>query len=42
MLECGRVSRETTRGWPARLTYDEEVVVDCPACHDRDFGEPPA
>jgi hypothetical protein len=28
-VECGRVSRENERGWKARLTVDDEVVVYC-------------
>ena len=35
-VECRRVSRE--RGWTARLTYDDEVVVYCPECDDREFS----
>ena len=37
-VECGRVAREGERGWTARLTYDDEVVVYCPECDDREFG----
>lgn len=36
--ECGRVSRENERGWTARLTVDDEVVVYCPECDEREFG----
>ena len=36
--ECGRVSSENERGWTARLTYDDEVVVYCPECDGREFG----
>jgi hypothetical protein len=27
------------RGWTARLTVDDEVVVYCPECDEREFGE---
>jgi hypothetical protein len=37
-VECGRVSRENERGWTARLTVDDEVVVYCPNCDEREFG----
>jgi translation initiation factor 2 gamma subunit (eIF-2gamma) len=37
-VECGRVSREDERGWTARLTYDDEVVVHCQECDEREFG----
>jgi hypothetical protein len=37
-VECGWVSRENERGCTARLTYDEQVVVYCPECDDREFG----
>jgi hypothetical protein len=37
-VECGRVSRENERGWTARLTTDDEVVVYCPECEEREFG----
>jgi hypothetical protein len=37
-VECGRVSRERERGWTARLTYDDEVVVYCPERDEREFG----
>ena len=37
-VECGRVSRENERGWTARLTLDDEVVVYCPDCDEREFG----
>ena len=38
--ECGRVSRESERGWTAHLTDDEpeEVVVFCPECDEREFA----
>lgn len=39
-VECGWVSRENERGCTARLTYDEQVVVYCPECDDREFGGP--
>jgi hypothetical protein len=28
------------RGWTARLTVDDEVVIYCPECDEREFGEP--
>jgi hypothetical protein len=27
------------RGWTARLTVDDEVVVYCPECDEREFGD---
>jgi hypothetical protein len=36
-VECGRVSRENESGWTARLTVDDEVVVYCPECDEREF-----
>ncbi|HEU6445308.1 MAG TPA: hypothetical protein VFL61_09645 [Gaiellaceae bacterium] len=36
-VECGRVSRDDERGWTARLTVDDEVVVYCPECEEREF-----
>jgi hypothetical protein len=38
-VECGRVSRENEHGWTARLTVDDEVVVYCPECDGREFGD---
>jgi hypothetical protein len=41
-LECverGRLSRENERGWTARLTVDDQVVVYCPECDEREFGQ---
>jgi hypothetical protein len=38
-VECGRVPRENERGWTARLTVDDEVVVYCPECDEREFGD---
>jgi hypothetical protein len=38
-VECGRVSRENERGWTARRTVDEEVVVYCPVCDLREFRD---
>jgi hypothetical protein len=35
-VECGCVSRENERGWTARLTIDDEVVVYCPECDERE------
>jgi hypothetical protein len=37
-VECGRVSREDERGWPARLTVDDEVAVYSPDCDEREFS----
>jgi hypothetical protein len=37
-VECGRVSRENERGWTVRLTVDDEVVVYCPGCDEREFS----
>ena len=37
-VECGRASRENERGWTARLTVDDDVVVYCPECDEREFG----
>jgi hypothetical protein len=37
-VECGRVSRNE-RGWTARLTLDDEVVVYCPECDEREFSD---
>ena len=34
-VECSCVSREDERGWTARLTVDDEVVVYCPECDER-------
>ena len=40
--ECGRLSDELARDWRAYLTADdedgEEVVVFCPSCAAREFG----
>jgi Zn ribbon nucleic-acid-binding protein len=36
-VECGRTSREDERGWTTRLTVDDEVVVYCPECDEREF-----
>lgn len=38
-VECGRVSQEDERGWTARLTIDDELVVYCPECDEREFGQ---
>ncbi len=38
-VECGRVSSEDERGWTARLTVDDEVVVYCPECDEREFRD---
>jgi hypothetical protein len=37
-VECSRVSLEDERGWTARLTTDDEVLVYCPECNEREFG----
>lgn len=37
-VECSRVSGESERGWTARLTVDDEIVVYCPECDEREFG----
>jgi translation initiation factor 2 gamma subunit (eIF-2gamma) len=37
-VECGRASQENERGWTARLTYGDEVVVYCPGCDEREFS----
>jgi hypothetical protein len=34
-VECGRVWRENERGWTARLTVDDEVVLSCSECDKR-------
>jgi hypothetical protein len=38
-VECGRVSRDDERGWTARLTIDDEVVVYRTECDEREFGD---
>jgi hypothetical protein len=39
-VECGEVERGVAPGWRAYLlTVDREVVVYCPACAEREFGE---
>ena len=37
-VECGRVSRENERGWTARLTDDDQVVVFSHEFEQREFG----
>jgi hypothetical protein len=42
--ECGARSGESERGWRAALVADDaderdEIVVYCPACWEREFGE---
>jgi hypothetical protein len=37
-VERGRVSCQEERGWAARLTVDDEAVVYCPDCDEREFG----
>jgi hypothetical protein len=38
-VECDRVSRGGERGWTARLTVNNEVVVYCPECDERKFAD---
>jgi hypothetical protein len=38
-VECGRDPRENERGWTARLTVDDQVVIYCPECDGREFGD---
>ena len=38
-VECGRVSQEDERGWTARLTVDDAVVVYRPAFDERESGD---
>jgi Zn ribbon nucleic-acid-binding protein len=38
-VECGRVSREDERGWTARLTDEDQVVMFCPMCDELEFGD---
>jgi hypothetical protein len=38
-VECGRDSRENERGWTARLIVDDQVVIYCPGCDGREFGD---
>ena len=38
-VEFGRLSLEGERGWTARLTVDDEVVVYCPECDESEFGD---
>jgi hypothetical protein len=33
----GDTMRENERGWKARLTVDDEVVVYCPECDEHEF-----
>jgi hypothetical protein len=40
-VECGRVSRENERGWTARLTVDDQVVIYCETCDLREFRDIP-
>ena len=35
---CGRASRDGESGW-TELTVDDEVVVYCPECDEREFGD---
>jgi len=37
-VECGRVSEGHERGWTARLTVHDQVVVYCMECDEREFG----
>jgi hypothetical protein len=38
VVECGRISHENERGWTARLTTDNEVLVYCSECDEGEFG----
>jgi hypothetical protein len=38
-VECGCVCLEGCRGWRAYLAGEDEVVVYCPACAVREFGD---
>ena len=40
-VECGPCLARVERGWTARLTVDDEVVVYCPECGEREFGNEP-
>lgn len=37
-LECGTAS-EHARGWKAFLDAEDELLVYCAACADREFGD---
>jgi hypothetical protein len=38
-VDCVRVSRENEHGTTARLTVDDEVVIYCPECDEREFAD---
>jgi hypothetical protein len=38
-VERGRVPRDGERGWTARLTVDDEVVVYCPESTSGEFSD---
>jgi hypothetical protein len=37
-VECGAESSGEAGGWRAYLTIDDEAVVFCPDCAEREFG----
>lgn len=37
--ECGAEAKDDAAGWKAYLTLDDEAVVCCPKCAEREFGE---
>lgn len=37
-VECHRTTTGNTHGWRAYLSVDEEVVIYCPYCAEREFG----
>ena len=37
-IACDCVSTDNERGWTARLTMDDQVVIYCPVCGRREFG----
>lgn len=39
-VECGADSSPEASGWRAYLTIDDEAVVFCPECAEREFGVP--
>jgi hypothetical protein len=38
-VECGKVAQGVAPRWRAYLTVDDHVVVCCPVCAEREFGE---
>jgi hypothetical protein len=38
-IDCDRVSTDNERYWTARLTIDDPVVIHCPVCGRREFGQ---